>query len=257
MAPYAAQLRGSKQRVMPDIAIVAALEREIWPLVKHWRAADREYGGSRFRFFEKEPWVAVCGGIGPAAARRATEAVISLYQPRVVQSVGFAGALQSRLQVGEVLEVRYVIDVADGSKIDTGRGSGVLVSFASVAGSEQKSRLAKAYGAKAVDMEAAAVAKGAEAHRLPFAAIKVISDEIGFPIPPVDRFTTKEGGFRTAGFVGFAVLRPWLWAAVIRLARNSAKASQALCERLARDTGSMVNAEVVNDSTAVGGDGVQ
>jgi adenosylhomocysteine nucleosidase len=106
-------------------------------------------------------------------------------------------------------------------------------------------------------MEAAAVAKGAEAHRLPFAAIKVISDEIGFPIPPVDRFTTKDGGFRTAGFVGFAVLRPWLWAAVIRLARNSAKASQALCERLARDTGSMVNAEVVNDSTAVGGDGVQ
>jgi adenosylhomocysteine nucleosidase len=257
MEPCGARPRGSKQRVMPDIAIVAALEREIWPLVKNWRVADRDYGGSRFRFFEKELWVAVCGGIGSEAARRATEAVISLYQPRVVQSVGFAGALHSQLHVGEVLEVRYVIDVADGSKIDTGRGSGVLVSFASVAGSEQKSSLAKAYGANAVDMEAAAVAKGAEAHRLPFAAIKVISDEIGFLMPPLDRFTTKDGGFRAGRFVMFAMVRPWLWAAVIRLARNSAKASRALCERLARDTGSMLNAAVVNDSTAVGGDGAQ
>lgn len=242
---------------MPEIAIVAALEREIWPLVKNWRVTDREYGGRRFRFFEKEPWVAVCGGIGPEAARRATEAVISVYQPRVVQSVGFAGALESRLRVGEVLEVRYVIDVADGSRIDTGRGSGVLVSFASVAGSEQKSRLAKSYDATAVDMEAAAVAKGAEAHGLPFAAIKVISDEVGFPMPPVDRFTTKDGGFRTASFVSFAAVRPWLWVGVIRLARNSSKASRALCKRLARDTGSRLNGAVVHESAAAGGDGAQ
>jgi adenosylhomocysteine nucleosidase len=242
---------------MPDIAIVAALEREIWPLVKNWHVSEREYEGRRFRFFEKEPRVAVCGGIGPEAARRATEAVISLYQPRVVQSVGFAGALESRLHVGEVLEVRYVIDVADGSKVDTGRGSAVLVSFASVAGSEQKSRLAKSYDATAVDMEAAAVAKGAEAHGLPFAVVKVISDEIGFRMPPVDRFTTNYGGFRTAGFVVFAALRPWLWGGVIRLARNSAKASRALCERLARDPGSMVNRAVVPESTTVGGERAQ
>ena len=245
---------GFKQRVMPDIAIVAALEREIWPLVKNWRVTDREYEGRRFRFFDKEPWMAVCGGIGPEAARRATEAVIALYQPRVVQSVGFAGSLESQLHVGEVLDMRYVIDVADGSKVDTGRGSGVLVSFASVAGSEQKSRLAKAYRANAVDMEAAAVAKGAEAHGLPFAAIKVISDEIGFPMPPLDRFTTKDGGFRAGRFVMFAMVRPWLWADVIRLARNSAKASLALCERLARDRNSMLNGAVVHESTTVGGD---
>lgn len=242
---------------MPEIAIVAALEREIWPLVKNWRVIDREYEGRRFRFFDKESWTAVCGGIGPEAARRATEAVIALYQPRIVQSVGFAGSLESQLHVGEVLDMRYVIDVADGSKVDTGRGSGVLVSFGSVAGTEQKSRLAKAYGATAVDMEAAAVAKGAEAHGLPFAAIKVISDEVGFAMPPLDRFTTKDGGFRTVGFVGFAILRPWLWAAVIRLARNSAKASLALCERLARDRNGMLNGAVVQESAAVGGDGAK
>src|SRR4029077_21284391 len=47
MEPYGVRPPGFKQRVMPDIAIVAALEREIWPLVKNWRVTDREYEGRR------------------------------------------------------------------------------------------------------------------------------------------------------------------------------------------------------------------
>ncbi|HZE26781.1 MAG TPA: hypothetical protein VE083_05315 [Terriglobales bacterium] len=217
---------------MPDIAMVAALEREVWPLVKGWRTSDREYSGRQFRFFENENCVLVCGGVGSEAARRATEAVITLYQPAAVWSVGFAGALEDRLRVGELLDLRYVVDVGDGSKVDTGSGSGVLVSFQSVAGEEQKSRLAKAYGAEAVDMEAASVAKGAQAHGLPFGAVKVISDEAGFPMPAIEPFMGRDGGFRTASFGLYAAMRPWLWGTVIRLARNSAKASRALCEHL-------------------------
>jgi adenosylhomocysteine nucleosidase len=237
---------------MPEVAIVAALEREIRPLVKGWRVSAREYGGRAFRFFEAAQRVAVCGGMGPEAARRATEAVIALYGPRVVQSVGFAGALQEGLGVGEVLELRRVIDAADGSRVDTGHGSGVLVSFGSVAGIEQKCKLAKAYGAEAVDMEAAAVAKGAEAHGLSFSAIKVISDEIGFPMPPMDRFIGQDGGFQTVAFAMHALSRPWLWAGVIRLARNSAKASRALCERLAKDNDDPPQAAVgLHESVAI------
>ena len=32
--------------------MVAALEREVRPLVKHWTRVDREYEGRRFKFFE-------------------------------------------------------------------------------------------------------------------------------------------------------------------------------------------------------------
>src|SRR6476620_6213753 len=49
-------------------------------------------------------------GIGPEAARRATEAVIQLYAPIMVQSVGFAGALDSTLKAGTVLTPICVID---------------------------------------------------------------------------------------------------------------------------------------------------
>ena len=217
---------------MPEIAMVAALEREVGPLVKDWRSSEREFAGRKFRFFEHEKCVVVCGGIGTEAARRASEAVIALYQPRAVWSVGFAGALEKQLRVGELVHARQVVDVRDGSRVDTGSGIGVLVSFSAVVGEEQKARLAKAYGGQAVDMEAASVAKSAQAHGLTFAVAKVISDEIGFPMPPMERFTAADGSFRTGKFVLYAAERPWVWGTVMRLARNSEKAARVLCADL-------------------------
>src|SRR5215468_9102560 len=79
--PCAGPPRGSRPWAMPELAIVAALEREILPLVRNWRVHEREHSGRRFRFFESEHCVAVAGGIGAEAARRASVAVIALYAP--------------------------------------------------------------------------------------------------------------------------------------------------------------------------------
>ena len=220
---------------MPDtakVAIVAALEREVRPLIKHWRATEREYDGRKYKFFENERAVVVCSGIGPEAARRATEAVINLYAPILVQSVGFAGALDSTLRAGTVLTPICIIDAKDGSRVEAGVGHWVVVSVDRTASIEQKAVLAKAYWAHAVDMEAAAVARGAQAHGITFVGLKAISDEAGFEMPSIDRFIASDGTFRTAAFTAFAAFRPWLWLRVIQLARNSAKAAKALCEWL-------------------------
>jgi adenosylhomocysteine nucleosidase len=219
---------------MPEIAIIAALEREIGPLLQGWRVTEQDHSGKRFRFFEGGDCVAVCGGIGPAAARRAAEAVVALYRPAVLESVGFAGALEASLRVGDVLDIRRVIDAADGSRADTGRGDTTLVSFASVAGKDQKQKLANAYQARAVDMEAAAVAKCAQAHGLEFRATKAISDEAAFPMPPMERFITSDSQFQSGRFATYVAVRPWMWATAIRLGRNSTKAARALCEHLRR-----------------------
>jgi len=224
--------------------MVAALEREVWPLIRRWRVADREYGGKNIRFFEAEGSVVVCGGIGGEAARRATEAVIALYHPSMILSVGFAGALNGSLRVGDVLEARYVVDARDGSRTDTGSGAGVLVSSPSVAGAEQKAKLGKSYGAQAVDMESAAVARGAEARGVRFGAIKVISDESGFPMPPMDRFVSADGSFRSGSFVLYAAGRPWVWPTIFRLTRNTARAAEKLCARLAGENVFSVSAKV-------------
>src|ERR1700687_3135178 len=119
------------------VAMVAALEREVRPLLKSWRSVEREYGGRRFKFFESGESVLVCGGIGAEAARRATEAVIALYQPELVQSVGFAGALDPALNVGQIFSPCRVIDARDGSSLEITAGEGVLVSASGVAGVEQ------------------------------------------------------------------------------------------------------------------------
>jgi adenosylhomocysteine nucleosidase len=216
------------------VAIIAALEREVRGLTKNWPAREREYGGRRFRFFEHDSTVLVCGGMGAEAARRATEAAIALYHPQRVQSVGFAGALDPALKVGAIFVPERVIDASDGSSVETHGGAGVLVTFGSVAGAEQKKNLAAAYGAQAVDMEAAAVARGASAHGVRFSAVKAISDEAGFVFPDMDRFVDSNGRFRQTGFLVHAGIRPWLWSRVLELAANAAKAGKALCAELGR-----------------------
>ena len=214
------------------VAIVAALEREVRPLIKHWKSVERDYHGRKYKFFENERAVLVCGGIGPEAARRATEAVINLYAPVMVQSVGFAGALDPTLKAGTVLTPICVIDAKDGSRVEAGVGHWVVVSVDHSASIEQKARLAKAYWAHAVDMEAAAVARAAQTHDITFVGLKAISDEAGFEMPSIDRFVANDGGFRTAAFVLFGAIRPWLWWRVIQLATNSTRAANALCEWL-------------------------
>jgi adenosylhomocysteine nucleosidase len=214
------------------VAIVAALEREVNSAVKHWTMTEREHAGRLYRFFETDRAVLVCGGIGSEAARRATEAIIALYQPPLVVSVGFAGALETGLKVGDSFSPRRVVDASDGSSVETGVGSGALVSVGSVAGVGQKVKLAKAYSAQAVDMEAAAVARGAHARNGHFAAFKAISDDSSFAMPPVEAFVSPQGKFLTARFLAFVALRPRLWGKVRRLANNSARAAQTLCKWL-------------------------
>ncbi len=216
------------------VAIVAALEREVRPLVKQWRVCEKDYDGRHFRFFESNDndVVVVCGGIGAEAARRAAEAVINLYTPRIIYSTGFAGALDAALKVGDIVQPRRVVNAGDGSSVQLENGEGVLVSFASVASPAQKAKLRESFSARAVDMEAAAVARAAQVRGVEFAVVKVISDEFDFTFPDMQRFVDSSGQFLEGRFARFVALRPWLWAQVARLARNSGRASQALCERL-------------------------
>jgi len=218
--------------VSGKVAIVAALKREVHPLIRNWHANKRQHEGRRFKFFESEWAVLVCGGIGAEAARRASEAVIAIYHPSLIISAGFAGALDPSLLVGNVLMPRWVIDAGEGSRTDTGAGVGALISIDSVAGPGQKAKLAKAYDAQAVDMEAAAVARGAQARGVRFVAIKAISDESNFVMPPMKQFVNGNGEFNTSRFVVFALVRPWLWLKMVQLARNASRAARALCESL-------------------------
>jgi len=213
----------------PRVAIVAAMEREVSSLIGSWQSREFEHDGRRYRLFENADVVLICGGIGAEAARRAAEAVVQEAQPARVVSVGFAGALDSNLKIGDIIEARVVVNASDGSQTDTGSGQGTLLSHWAVADRDQKKRFAAAYRAEAVDMEAAAVAHATQAHGIEFAALKAISDAVDFSMPPLDRFFSGDGRFRSASFALHVAVRPWLWGSTITLSRNSGRASRALC----------------------------
>jgi len=218
---------------MHKLAIVAAMEREVRPLVKHWRVSDRQHDGRTFRFYEENEVVVVCGGIGAKAARRAAEATIAIFQPSLIFSAGFAGALDPKLKVGDLIRPQRVINASDGSSTMLDGGEGILISFSSVADPAQKARLREAFRADAVDMEAAAVARAAQARGVEFAVLKVISDAADFEFPSTGRFIDAEGRFSEMRFALFAAVRPWLWLRVFRLASNSSHASRSLSHELA------------------------
>lgn len=222
---------------MPRIAIVAALEREVAALIRKWQVRSVEHDGRQYRLFENGEAALICGGMGAEAARRATEAMIREVGPALILSVGFAGALDPALKVGEIFAPRTVINAGDGVRTDTGRGQGTLVTFSAVAGREQKEKLREAYSAAAVDMEAAAVAQSAELRDVPFGALKAVSDEAGFVMPPLEDFIRADGSFCSTHYALHIATRPSLWGTTITLARNSAKASRALCVALEQRLG--------------------
>jgi adenosylhomocysteine nucleosidase len=218
------------------IGLVAAIKEEIAPFVRGWTAREIVTDGHRYRFFEKQDsemrMGLVCSGIGAEHGRRATEALIQESRPSKIISVGYAGALGSTLKVADIVEPRTVVNSADGSRIDTGSGQGILISSMVVADRDAKHRLADTYGAIAVDMEGASAAAAAQAHGIEFVALKAISDPLDFAMPPVQKFVSARGQFRYAAFALHVMVRPWMWWRTIALARNSAKASQALCRAI-------------------------
>lgn len=223
---------------MPKIAIIAAIERELWPLIKSWPTTTFEHDGREFTFYKSEYAVAVCSGMGAEYGRRAAEAIIVRYSPELLISAGVAGALVPKLHVGDTVFPAVVIDARDGSRHETSIRDAamgksplartVLVSSPDVAGTAQKRQLAKSYGAHAVDMEGASVARAAQVHNLPFLAVKAISDEVNFEIYELNRFI-RNGQFETKLLVFYLLPRPWLWLKMIRLARNTQLASHNLC----------------------------
>jgi adenosylhomocysteine nucleosidase len=211
------------------IGIIAALPREVSGLVKGWER--RQLAGSVVVYTKNEVVVA-CAGMGATRAALAVQAAMVATTVTELISVGLAGACDPKLRVGEIVHAGVVVDAKTGERFVDSKFSQVLVSTNAIASVQEKARLHSSYYADAVDMEAAAVARLAQAHGLGFHAIKAISDEADFELAGLAHFSTAEGQFRETAFALHAVLRPLIWSKAIAMGRNSSKAVVALTEAL-------------------------
>jgi adenosylhomocysteine nucleosidase len=210
-------------------AFIAALPREVSGLVKGW---ERRSISGGVDVYSNGQAVVACAGMGAARVTLAVQAAMDAMPVTDLISVGLAGACDAKLRVGEIVRAGVVVDARTGERFSDSQYEQVLVSTDAIASVKEKARLHASYNAAAVDMEAAAVARLAQAHGLGFHAIKAISDEAEFEMEGLARFSTEEGQFRETAFALYAALRPAMWGKVIALGRNSGKAVSALTEAL-------------------------
>lgn len=212
---------------MLRVGIVTAMATEVWPLIRDW-----EKNPHRPDFFESEDAVLLCGGIGYEAGKRAAEALIEHAKPDVLIATGLAGGLKPEWTLGRTMAAAEVVDEANGRRFRTAYGEGTVISSRQIARAAQKRELASRFAADIVDMEGAAVAEVAEAHGLPFLAVKAVMDDMDFELPPLQDFVDAEGRFHHARFGLWAAWHPWWWLATAQLKMRSDRAAAALAMKL-------------------------
>lgn len=216
------------------IAIIAAMPGELMPFVRGWHHERRDRVDVWTRKHEGSEWIAACAGAGQDAARRALAAAEQDGRADQIISVGWVGALAEDCRPASVHRVSRIVDAGTGEQYGA-EAPGcdcILVTAARVVDEAEKRRLGRTYSALIVDMEAAALARLAEARGVPFVCIKGVSDELTARLPDLNRFLAADGRLQLAKFILFAALRPWYWPALLRMGENSRKAALGIAQSL-------------------------
>jgi hopanoid-associated phosphorylase len=158
-----------------------------------------------------------------------------------VISVGLAGALSPLLKVGEVVIADQVIQgretwrcsetwrVALAARLAHAHQAAVAASDTIMESAEAKAKLYDDTGALAVDMESAVAGRFAAARNLPFAVLRVISDDAAHVLPPAALVAMKpDGGIAIGRVLGSLLRHPLQVPGLIRTARTSNKAFKEL-----------------------------
>jgi nucleoside phosphorylase len=149
------------------------------------------------------------------------------YRPRFLLSAGFSGALRPEQKVGDLLLATEVIDKCGNCwpavhppVLPWCRGR-LLTASELVGDPREKQRLGQESGAVAVDMESAIVARLCHEHGVPFACLRVISDDLNTPLSPQLLALLRQGRVSPARLAWQVARYPALIVELWRLAGQS------------------------------------
>ncbi|MEE9498813.1 MAG: hypothetical protein V3V24_05700 [Nitrospinaceae bacterium] len=177
------------------IAIIGAIKDEIAGIKNQMQITDTlrlPTGNAFVGEWQGVPIVLVRSGMGRDRARRALVEVAERYDLKEIISIGYAGALDPSLEVGDLIVADKVIKM-DSSHPDEGvksyslnkeifnstaalRGRILLTVDHVAATPQEKKNLREKYSAVAVDMETSALAEEAQARNIPFISVRAITD---------------------------------------------------------------------------------
>jgi adenosylhomocysteine nucleosidase len=225
---------------MKRVGIIAAMQGELKPLVQRWKSLQLPRGEYAWQgSIEGAACVAVCAGMGKAAAERACAIAIREAPLNTLVSMGWAGALSCGMQAGDAYVVNEVVDGVSGERFPTQsparQGSAPplkLVTIDHVALATEKRQLGESYRAVLVDMEAAAVARFARNQGIAFYCLKAVSDTANEVLPDFSQYTDSQGQLQLAALLAHVAIRPRYWPGLARIGKNGRKGAVAMASAL-------------------------
>jgi len=197
---------------------------------------------------EEKSVAVVISGVGRKAAARATEAVISGHEPKLIISAGLAGGLVDALKRPDILIADSVADPR-GNRLtihvpkslgEAARQPGVnlgrlLTADGLVRTSAEKKAAGREHESMAVDMETFAVAEVCAKRSVQFSSIRTISDTVDETLPKdIENLLSQKS---TSGQLGAAAgalfRRPSSIGDMYRLKENALVCSDHLAKFLA------------------------
>ncbi len=228
------------------VVLFAAFPQELKQIRKMIRSVSRE---RRLRC----DVIPVQTGVGVQSAEVAFDCVFRNSRPDLVLSVGFGGALYEGAGIGDIVwsSKARLLDDVPGCEMDfknvipdseIGRRLGQKLNevvsaregnIVTLAAMMPKAKIRKMIPGGLMhpvcDMETFYLARLSHQHRVPFLALRAISDDLDEDIPPELFGVTDENGlYRVARALGLLLAKPALIPASVKLGINAARASKSL-----------------------------
>ncbi len=249
---------GSPAAGRMHLALLAALPLEVRPFLRQNRARPLPRVGRpawEFQAGEGRGGLALTG-MGEEAAHRAARQVIELWQPEIIVSLGFGGALLPGLAPGQLVlgasfgryephsgrlvkveapaPPRPLLELAQSlESAGLAADIGCFVSTPGIIHKERQGRPLQGLKQPVLDLESAAVAGAAAEAGRPFLALRVITDTAGEEIPDFLREGWQPGyGPSLTKALGWLARDPRRLGPMLHLWRRSKLAAGRLAEAL-------------------------
>ena len=235
------------------IAIFGAVKEEIAGIKQAMNISDHMRLGKTSAWpgkWGKQSIVLVRSGVGQQRAEDATLQVIDRFKPSTLVSIGYAGAVQSELNVGDLVIADTIIEEKkkgeyspDTDWLNRAKDVSCPEGFKAVVGglltvdnvihdSLSKQELGKNYSVQAVEMETSAIAKVAEEKDVPLLSLRVISDRLDQELLDSSSFLGSDGEISSLKAGWYVLTHPGSIKSALSLRSQTKIATQALTKFL-------------------------
>jgi len=178
-------------------------------------------------------------GVGEKVCRQRVAEFLQDQQFDLLISSGFAGALNDKLQIGDLLLAKNFSTVeltevgSSFSRLPIHEAD-LLTVRALIDSNDERNKIARTSGAAAVDMETEFIARACAEHGIPLLSLRVITDtpREPFPAPPNVLFDIEQQQTRFLTLATFFLARPNRVPQLIQFARRIARVRKILASAL-------------------------